>query len=39
MHFNENIDNQVVMYDDTTKIEFSKTDITNGKDFRDVICR
>ena len=31
--FNENIDNQVVMYDDTTKIEFSKTDITNGKEL------
>lgn len=31
--FNENIDNQVIMYDDTTKIEFSKTDITNGKEL------
>ena len=31
--FNENIDNQVVFYDDTTKIEFSKTDITNGKEL------
>ena len=31
--FNENIDNQVVMYDDTTKIKFSKTDITNGKEL------
>ncbi len=29
----ENIDNQVIMYDDTTKIEFSKTDITNGKEL------
>ena len=27
--FKENIDNQVVMYDDTTKVEFSKKDITN----------
>ncbi|MBS7182830.1 MAG: hypothetical protein KH047_04950 [Eubacterium sp.] len=32
-NFNENIDNQVIMYDDTTKIEFSKTDITNGKEL------
>ena len=31
--FNENIDNLVIMYDDTTKIEFSKTDITNGKEL------
>ena len=31
--FTVNIDNQVVMYDDTTKIEFSKTDITNGKEL------
>lgn len=31
--FTENVDNQVVMYDDTTKIEFSKTDITNGKEL------
>lgn len=31
--FIENIDNHVVMYDDTTKIEFSKTDITNGKEL------
>lgn len=31
--FTENIDNRVVMYDDTTKIEFSKTDITNGKEL------
>lgn len=31
--FDENIDNQVIMYDDTTKIEFSKTDITNGKEL------
>ena len=31
--FNENIDNQVIMYDDTTKIKFSKTDITNGKEL------
>lgn len=31
--FNENIDNQVIMYDDTTKIEFSKTGITNGKEL------
>ena len=32
-NFNENIDNQVIMYDDTTKIELSKTDITNGKEL------
>jgi len=32
-NFNENIDKQVIMYDDTTKIEFSKTDITNGKEL------
>ena len=31
--FTENVDNQVIMYDDTTKIEFSKTDITNGKEL------
>ena len=31
--FTENVDNQVVMYDDTTKLEFSKTDITNGKEL------
>ena len=31
--FTENVDNQVTMYDDTTKIEFSKTDITNGKEL------
>lgn len=31
--FDENIDNQVIMYDDTTKIEFLKTDITNGKEL------
>ena len=31
--FTENVDNQVVMYDDTTKVEFSKTDITNGKEL------
>ena len=31
--FNENVGNQVIMYDDTTKIEFSKTDITNGKEL------
>lgn len=31
--FKENIDNQVVMYDDTTKIEFSKKDITNGREL------
>ena len=26
-------DNQVVMYDDTTKLEFSKKDITNGREL------
>ena len=31
--FKENIDNQVVMYDDTTKVEFSKKDITNGREL------
>ena len=31
--FTGNVDNQVIMYDDTTKIEFSKTDITNGKEL------
>ena len=31
--FNENVGNQVIMYDDTTKIEFLKTDITNGKEL------
>lgn len=31
--FTENVYNQVIMYDDTTKIEFSKTDITNGKEL------
>ena len=31
--FTENVDNQVIMYDDTTKIEFSKTDITNEKEL------
>ena len=31
--FTENVDNQVIMYDDTTKVEFSKTDITNGKEL------
>ena len=33
--FTENVDNQVIMYDDTTKIEFSKTDITKERNFRD----
>ena len=32
-NFTGNVDNQVTMYDDTTKIEFSKTDITNGKEL------
>ena len=31
--FKENIDNQVAMYDDTTKVEFSKKDITNGREL------
>ena len=31
--FKENIDNQVVMYDDTTKVEFSKKDITNVREL------
>ena len=31
--FKENIDNQLVMYDDTTKLEFSKKDITNGREL------
>lgn len=31
--FNENVDNKVVMYDDTTKLEFSKKDITNGREL------
>ena len=31
--FKENIANQVVMYDDTTKLEFSKKDITNGREL------
>ena len=31
--FKKNIDNQVVMYDDTTKLEFSKKDITNGREL------
>ena len=31
--FKENIDNQVVMYDDTTKLEFLKKDITNGREL------
>ena len=30
---NELPDNNVVMYDDTTKLEFSKTDITNGREL------
>lgn len=30
---NELPDNNVVMYDDTTKVEFSKKDITNGREL------
>ena len=31
--FIEQMDNHVVMYDDTTKLEFSKKDITNGREL------